>query len=84
MVPILIVVRVGLGLAHDGSTARNKDIVDLTTFHAMAPTEKNMSLTFGGSDVRKEINANEHDSQSYVGTQSQGQTGTRRGSTPPV
>lgn len=44
MVPILIVVRVGLGLAHDGSATTGNGTGLMTTFRA-APNEKNQSHT---------------------------------------
>lgn len=47
MIPVLIVVRVGLGLAHDGSTTRNS--VVLSTFHATTPEGKEVSFSSGGS-----------------------------------
>jgi hypothetical protein len=67
MVPILIVVRVGLGLANDGTTTKNKDVVNLTTFHATTPAEKNASVTYGGSDVAapKEV-TDDHGSHSSL------------------
>jgi hypothetical protein len=47
MIPILIVVRVGLGLAHDGVTTRATVI---STFRAAVPEEKkDISFSSGGS-----------------------------------
>jgi hypothetical protein len=46
MIPILIVVRVGLGLAHDGKTGNN---VALSTFRAAVPGEKDITYSSGGS-----------------------------------
>lgn len=47
MIPILIVVRVGLGLAHDGKRTGNTVII--STFRAANPAEKEISFGSGGS-----------------------------------
>lgn len=47
MVPLVIVVRVGLGLAHDGSSGRKRTEDQLSTFQVAAPP----SETFGVSSI---------------------------------
>lgn len=47
MVPLVIVVRVGLGLAHDGSNARKRGEDEVSTFHVAAPPRD----TFGALSI---------------------------------
>jgi len=47
MVPLVIVVRVGLGLAHDGSSARKRSDDQVSTFHVAAPPTD----TFGALSI---------------------------------
>lgn len=51
MAPVLIVIRVGLGFASNGTA--QTDSGEISTFRASGPLEKDTITTFGGSDVHR-------------------------------
>ncbi|KAF9461738.1 hypothetical protein BDZ94DRAFT_1263229 [Collybia nuda] len=65
IVPILIVIRVGLGLANDGTRIKDTNSVNLSTFHATIPSIQDLTMTYSDSALTgpKDLTIDDHGSR---------------------